>query len=143
MTREKKGKVRFIFDSSAEYNGFCLNRELMQGPDQNNRLLGVLTRFREGEIGFVADMEAKFNSFHLNPERQNYLRFYWFRNNDLSKELVLYRAREHLQKPIQCHFRVETYNKTCFLGLRKQLAFLRRNVYVDDGLGCPCCVSVI
>ena len=45
-------KFRIVMDCSASYQGVSLNEELMQGPDNNNLLLGVLLRFRSRCIDF-------------------------------------------------------------------------------------------
>ena len=42
---KKPEQIRVVFDSSAEYQGKSLNRELLAGPDLMNTLLGVLVRF--------------------------------------------------------------------------------------------------
>ena len=42
----KPGKVRLVFDCSAEYTGTSLNNQLITGPDLTNQLVGVLKRFR-------------------------------------------------------------------------------------------------
>ena len=51
----KPGKLRIVFDAAAEYEGTSLNKNLVQGPDTTNSLIGVLLRFRQGSIGLVAD----------------------------------------------------------------------------------------
>ena len=33
-----KNKIRVVFDCSSSYKGFCINKELMQGPDLTNPL---------------------------------------------------------------------------------------------------------
>lgn len=43
---KKPGKIRIVFDCSAEFHGESLNRHLLQGPDLINSLTGVLCRFR-------------------------------------------------------------------------------------------------
>ncbi len=43
---KKPEQIRVVFDSSAEYQGVSLNKELLAGPDQMNSLFGVLVRFR-------------------------------------------------------------------------------------------------
>ena len=40
----KPDQIRVVFDSSAEFEGVSLNKELLPGPDQMNSLLGVLVR---------------------------------------------------------------------------------------------------
>jgi len=57
---KKPGKLRVIFDYAAVHQGVSLNQVLMQGPDLNNRLDGVLLRFRKESIALVADVEAMF-----------------------------------------------------------------------------------
>ena len=47
---KKPGKIRVVFDLSAEYKGKCLNKELLPGPDLANQIIGVLVRFREEHV---------------------------------------------------------------------------------------------
>lgn len=139
VVHPKKGKTRLVWDSSATYHGTSLNAQLLQGPNQNNSLRGVLLRFREGEIGFVADVESMFHSFHLNKEHRDFHRFYWFDDNDPEKSLVQYRAGVHIFGN-KCSPAVAT------LALRHCISktpdasplacdFVRNRFYVDDGLG--------
>lgn len=85
-----------MFNSAAKYRGVSLNSCLLSGPDTNNKLRDVLTRFREEKISFVADIESMFHAFHVIPEHRNYLRFYWFKNNDPSEKIVVHRAKVHV-----------------------------------------------
>ena len=54
----KPGKIRVVFDCSAEFDGGSLNKELLTGPDLINQVVEVLTRFRLGPKALV-----KFNIF--------------------------------------------------------------------------------
>ena len=58
------GKNFSCFESSAQYMGISLNSVLLQGPDRNNCLCGILSRFKEGEVAFMADIESMFHCFH-------------------------------------------------------------------------------
>ncbi|XP_064622351.1 uncharacterized protein LOC135484646 [Lineus longissimus] len=73
----KPGKIRVVFDCSAEYNGAVLNKQLLQGPDITNNLTGVLCRFRKGLIAFSCDIEGMFHQVGVNREHRNFLRFLW------------------------------------------------------------------
>ena len=140
VVHPKKNKLRLVFDSSASFKGTCLNDMLLQGPDLNNKLRGVLQRFRRGEVGFSTDIEAMFSQFHLQPEDQDYLRFWWFRNNDATEELVEYRSRTHIfgNKPSPA---IATFGLKYTTGNPKAtkyslaINFIQRHFYVDDGLG--------
>ena len=57
----KKGKIRVIYDCSAEYQGFSLNSKLLQGPDYVNNLVGVITRFRKDKVAISCDIQEMFN----------------------------------------------------------------------------------
>jgi len=80
----KPGKVRVIYDCAAKYGGMSLNQQLLQGPDQTNQLVGVLSRFRQEPIGVVADIEAMFHQVLVEPKDCDALRFLWWPNGDLS-----------------------------------------------------------
>ena len=61
----KPGKIRVVFDCSAEFHGTSLNKELLSGPDLTSQLVGVLTTFRIEEVAFMADIEAMFHQVHI------------------------------------------------------------------------------
>ncbi|XP_056393184.1 uncharacterized protein LOC130285449 [Hyla sarda] len=93
---KKPGQIRVVFDSSAKFEGVSLNDVLLTGPDLNNKLMGVLMRFRNDSIAFTADIQQMFHCFLVKKEDRNFLRFLWYRDNDLSKEVIEYRMRVHI-----------------------------------------------
>ena len=58
---KKPNKIRVVFDCSAEYQGTSLNKQLYQGPDLTNSLLGVLLRFHQERVAYMTDVEAMFH----------------------------------------------------------------------------------
>ena len=134
-----KDKVRLVYDASASYGGTCLNKELMSGPDQNNRLRGVLLRFRLHEVGFCSDLEQMFNQFKVEVRHRDFLRFYWFNNNEPSREIVQYRCTTHA-------FGLTSSPAVANFGLRhaalhpdasiypEARMFIESSFYVDDGI---------
>lgn len=93
---KKPSQIRVVFDSSAQHDGVSLNNVLLTGPDLNNTLLGVLIRFRKEPVAITADIQKMFHCFLVEPEHRNFLRFLWFKNNDLTKEVIEYRMRVHV-----------------------------------------------
>lgn len=135
---KKPDQIRVVFDSSAEFQGVSLNRELLTGPDFMNSLVGVLSRFRREDIAAMCDVEQMFHSFNVDPKHRDFLRFLWFKDNDPSQKIIEYRMTVHLfgNGPSPA---VATY------GLRRTVEdgeeldpavkeFVKRNFYVDDGL---------
>ncbi|XP_060603719.1 uncharacterized protein LOC132756616 [Ruditapes philippinarum] len=132
---KKPDKIRGVFDSSAVCKGISLNSVLLSGPNSINSLLHILLRFRKDEIAVIADIEQMFYSFHVKLDHRDYLRFFWYRDNDTSKDLIEYRMCAHVfgNSPSPA---VATY------GLRKTVtdaeddvkSFVEENFYVDDGL---------
>ena len=57
----KPDKVRVVYDCAAKFGQTSLHHQLLQGPDQTNQLVGVLSRFRQDTVGMVADIEAMFH----------------------------------------------------------------------------------
>ena len=136
---KKPTQIRVVFDSSAEFEGVSLNKELLSGPDMMNSLLGVLIRFRTENTAVMCDIEQMFHSFYVNPSHRDFLRFLWFEDNVIGKPIVEYRMNVHL-------FGNGPSPAVATFGLRKTAAdgeeefgkaasnFVHRNFYVDDGL---------
>ena len=78
INQNKPGKVRIVFDAAAEYNGTSLNKNLLQGPDSTNCLIGVLLRFPQENTATVADIETMFHQVRVREEDQDSLQFLWW-----------------------------------------------------------------
>ncbi|XP_061908561.1 uncharacterized protein LOC133653372 isoform X2 [Entelurus aequoreus] len=135
----KPKQIRGVFDSSAKYKNVSLNDVLLTGPDLNNSLLGVLIRFRKEAVAFTADIEQMFYCFNVREQDRNYLRFLWFRDNDISKDIVEYRMRVHVfgNSPSPAvaiyglHQSVLRNQPDCDPDVKQ---FVTHDFYVDDGL---------
>ncbi|XP_077508402.1 uncharacterized protein LOC144119726 [Amblyomma americanum] len=135
----KPGETRVVFDSSAQFKEVSLNRGLLTGPDLMNSLHGVLIRFRKEPVAITVDIKHMLYCFLVRDGHPNYLRFLWFRNNDIYIDVVEYRMKVHVfgNSPSPA---VATY------GLRRTARegeeefgsdvrqFIERDFYVDDGL---------
>ena len=136
---QKPGKVRVVFDCSAEHEGVSLNSNLLQGPDLTNTLLGVLLRFRQGNIAVMADIEAMFHQVHVVCNHRDLLRFIWWPSGDFEGPAEEYRMRVHLfgaaSSPSCCNFALKQTAKDNTTGFDKDvLDTVRQNFYVDDCL---------
>lgn len=136
---QKQGQIRVVFDSSAKHEGVSLNDVLLSGPDLNNTLVGVLMRFRKEAIAITADVQQMFYSFNVREDHRDYLRFLWYQDNDLQKDITEYRMNVHV-------FGNSPSPAVAIYALRRAAQageeehgmdakeFVNRNFYVDDGL---------
>ena len=92
----KPGKVRVVFDCSAQHGGTSLNDQLLKGPDFLNSIVAVLTRFREEKVAIVADVEGMFNQVRVSEKDCDALGFLWWPDDDFNKEPVKYQMLVHL-----------------------------------------------
>nr|XP_032806106.1 uncharacterized protein LOC116940390 [Petromyzon marinus] len=136
---KKPDQIRVVFDSSAQFKGISLNNVMLTGPDLTNSLLGLLTHFRKESIAVTADIQQMFHCFIVREDDRNYLRFLWYRNNNVDDRIVEYRMKVHVfgNSPSPA---VATY------GLRRTAQagegefgedakrFVERDFYVDDAL---------
>ena len=62
----KPNQIRVVFACSAVYENESLNKHLLQGPDELNSLIGVLTRFRKEKVALTlsAYIEQMLHSFY-------------------------------------------------------------------------------
>ena len=92
----KTKKFRVVMDCSAEFEGRSLNAELLQGPDTTNNLLGVLIRFRRYGIPFMGDIEAMFYQVTIPEQHRSLVRFLWWPDGDVGKDLCEFEMGVHL-----------------------------------------------
>ena len=136
---KKPGKLRVVFDCSAEYRGEVLNHHLLQGPDMLNNLAGILCRFRQKAVAISCDIEGMFHQVGVNREDRDFLRFLWWENCDLKNEPKEYRMTVHLfgatSSPGCANYALKAtsdmFEKDCGMAAAD---FVRHNFYVDDGL---------
>ena len=81
----KSTPVRIVFNSSAVYQGQCLNDYWFKGPDLLNNLFGVILRFRENKVALNADISKMYHRVLILLEDQHVHRFLW-RNMETSRE---------------------------------------------------------
>ena len=135
----KPGKIRVVFDCSAKFNGVSLNTMLYKGPDLTNSLIGVLTRFRQDRIAVTADIQSMFYQVRVSNGDSSFLRFLWWENGDMTRELQEYQMLVHLfgaiSSPACANFALrktaEDNRDSCSLEVTNTV---KRNFYVDDCL---------
>ena len=132
----KPEKVRVVFDCAAQFAHTSLNRQLLQGPDLTNNIVGVLTRFRQEFVGLVANIQSMFHQVRVEPRDCDALRFLWWPGGDLSAELTEYRIVKHLFGATSSPSVVNLcLKKTAEMdgGWNSEVAnVIKRNMYVDD-----------
>ncbi|XP_071147616.1 uncharacterized protein [Mytilus edulis] len=132
---KKPDQIRGVFDSSAVYGDVSLNSLLMSGPDLTNNLVGILMRFRKNAIAITGDIEQMFYQFRVSNHHRDYLRFFWYQDNDFSKPLIEYRMTSHVfgntPSPAVASYGLRQAVATSDEDVR---AFVCNDFYVDDGL---------
>ena len=116
-----------------------MNDKLLQGPDLTNSLIGVLTRFREEQAAFMGDIEGMFHQVRVNEDHREYLRFLWWPDGDLSRDLEEYQMNVHLfgaiSSPSCANYALRKTADDFEHEVGNQVAnVLRKNFYVDDCL---------
>ena len=133
----KPGKIRVVFDCSAEFEGTSLNKNLMSGPDLANRIVGVITRFCEEPVAVIGDIESMFHQV-LVPEKDRSLsRFLWWKNHDTSSKIFDFEINVHLfegtSSPSCCNYALKKTALDNESNYHPDVALtLIRNFYVDD-----------
>ena len=84
------------FDCGASYKRASLNKELNQGPDLTNSLIGVIMRFRQDNVAIMADFEGMFQQVRVPVRDRNLQRFLWWKDGDIDGPLAEYRMCVHI-----------------------------------------------
>ena len=143
---KKPSQIRVVFDCSAKYKGTSLNKNLLQGPDLTNNLVGVLCRFRQEAVALTCDVQGMFHQFFVDETDRDLLRFFWWKHGDFKNEAEEYRMKVHLfgatSSPGCANF---AFKKAADDGEKEfgseAADFMRKDFYVDDGLKSVKCVD--
>ncbi|XP_077965505.1 uncharacterized protein LOC144411793 [Styela clava] len=132
-------KFRVVFDCSAEFQGTCLNNNLLSGPFNTNTLVGVLLRFRQEPVAVICDICQMFHRIRVNPPDCDSMQFLWWPNDDLSRDPVELKMLSHI-------FGCKSSPSVATFALRKvadhnlsnadsvTIETVNRNFFVDDCL---------
>ena len=136
---QQKRKLRVVFDCTASCKGTSLNKELLQGPDLANTLIGVLLRFRQEQIAFMGDIEAMFYQVQVQREHKDFLRFLWWPDGETEKALEAYRMKVHLfgavSSPSIANYALrQVAEDNSFKYDEEVIETINSNFYVDDCL---------
>ena len=135
----KPGKVRVVFNCSADYRDTSPNNQLISGPELTNQLVDVLTRFREEQVAFIADVEAMFHQVRVPGNQRSLLRFLWWENGDIRNPIKDHEMCVHLFDGISSPSCSNYALKRASVDNEKEFGTdasrtLRRNFYIDDML---------
>ena len=83
----KSDNIRVVFGCSSKLSGRSINKELLMDPDLTNHLIGVLTRFQQ-EVAIMVDIEKMYFQILVADEHRSLLRFLWWKDGDMSKEII-------------------------------------------------------
>ena len=136
---QKPDKTRVVFDCSAQYRGTSLNKQLLQGPDLLNDLVGVLLRFREHPVAISSDIENMFHQVRVTPQDADALRFLWWKDGDLTKDPLEYQMLVHLfgatsSPSVCCYILRKTAEDNAHLYTPETVKTVLHNFYMDDCL---------
>ncbi|KAL7827084.1 hypothetical protein SRHO_G00328020 [Serrasalmus rhombeus] len=135
----RKGTLRVVFDCTSSFQNTSLNKELLQGPDLTNNLLGVLMRFHQGHIALMADIQAMFHQVRVHRKHVDFLRFLWWPDGDFEKQPEDYRMKVHLfgaiSSPSCANFALQKTAQDNQHNYDKEvIETIQNNFYVDDCL---------
>ena len=134
--QNKPGKIRLVFDLSAEFHGISINKALLSGPDFTNQTVWVLPRFREEQIAVTGDIKAIYHQVKVPENKRCFLWFLWWKKSDSSKAIVDHEMITHvfggLSPPSCSNFALK---KTAAGNVKKYgeevSSIFRRSFYVD------------
>ena len=133
----KPGKIRVVFDCSADFKEISLNKKLMDGPDLANQIVGVIIRFHEESVVIMGDIESMFHQVLVPENDRRLLRFLWRANHDIRGTVEGFEMKLHVfgatSSPSCCNYAMK---RTAVDNEKKYhldvVTTLQQIFYVDD-----------
>ena len=135
--QNKPGKIRVVFDLSAEFQGASINKSLLPGPDLANQIIAILLRFREEPVAVTGDIEAMYHQVKIPVKQRSFLRFLWWKDSDPQNEVVDHEMMVFggVSSPSCSNYALQ---KTAADNVKKYgneaSTIVKKNFYVDDML---------
>ena len=122
-----------------QFRGTSLNDQILQGPDNTNNLVGVVTRFRKNAVAVEGDVRAMFMQVRVKPVDQPSLRFLWWTDDDPTKSPKKYQLTVHCfgltSSPSVAGYSLRrTAEDNRSQSSTEAVQVVYRNIYVDDVL---------
>ena len=92
----KPGKIRVIFDCSAEFDERSLNKELLIGPDLTNHIVAVHTRFWQNSIAFVADIAIMYYQLIISEYQHTFTKVLWWNDHNIDEDPIDFAISAHV-----------------------------------------------
>ena len=90
--------LRIVF--AANTGNVSLNDCLFTGPCLLNNLVELFLRFRFPHYAFVADIQRAFLHIKLREEDRPFVRFLWYKDNDLNGTRTMAKTKRFVFTPI-------------------------------------------
>ena len=90
------GKIRVVFDLSADFCRTSINKALLSGTDLTNQIIGVLLTFREEQIVVIGDVEAMCHQVKMPENQRCFLRFLGWKDSESSKIIADHEMTAHV-----------------------------------------------
>ena len=132
---KKSTPIRIVFNSSANFQGHCLNDYWIKGPDLLNSLFGVILHFRENAVPISGDISKMYHRILIPDRDQHVHRFLWrnMENNrdpDVHVKTVLTFGDKPAPAMAQIALRKTAEQE---IDVHPEAAeTLKRNTYMDD-----------
>ena len=138
-TLTTQAKPRVVYDGPAEYLGQSLNKCLLTGPDNVQKLTDVLVRFRENAVAYTLDLTNMFMSVQIAEEHRDLMRILWFKDDELGGEVEVYRLKDlaygfSCSSSMATHALQQTAELNASGACEKAVRMTRESYYVDDCL---------
>ncbi|XP_074641220.1 uncharacterized protein LOC141898970 [Tubulanus polymorphus] len=122
--------VRIVFDASC--GSPSLNECLYEGPNMIRDLTELLLLFRTRKIA-LTDIARAFLCIRLKPDDRKFVKFLWYKNNDVSKSLVPYCANTIIFGNVSSPFTLAITLQKHLEGYRSLIASdVMNKLYVDN-----------
>ena len=84
----ERDKIRVVYDSSSDFQGRSVNKQLLSGKDLINQIVGLLSRFWEYDIAFMAETRSVFYQWMVSKAGRCCLKLLWWKDDNFDNRII-------------------------------------------------------